>query len=108
MLLPFSPSPYAATAPELALTAAVTIPVGVAGSVIASWWRGYAGVMSGFVTGLGWIVALTLAQVFVPSRTTDSTLILAALPGLALGAAVSARAARTHRDSLADFDHHLG
>lgn len=88
LLLPFSPSPYAATTAELLWTAAAVIPVGMAGVVIEKW-RGRASITGGLLAAVCWIVALTCAQVFVASRTTDSTVVVAALPAVTLGAVAS-------------------
>lgn len=89
LLWPFSQSPYAATTAELLWTAATVIPVGMAGVLVEKWWRGRASVSGGVLAAICWIVALTCAQIFVASRTTDSTLVIAALPGLTAGAVAS-------------------
>jgi glycopeptide antibiotics resistance protein len=89
LLLPFSPSPYAATTAELLWMVAAVIPVGMAGVVIEKWRRGRASISGGLLAAVCWIAALTCAQVFVASRTTDSTVMVAALPGLTLGAVAS-------------------
>ena len=94
LLLPFTPSPDAATRAQLWFAAAAAIPLGAAAT-----WCGCApgtrrSTMRGVVIATGVLLALEVAQVPVFSRTTDGTLLLAAVAGAVAGALAAARARR--------------
>ena len=91
LLLPWMPSPDAATALEWWLTGAAAVPLGWA---IVLWtsstgWR--RPVPAAIAHSLVLLVALTLLQVTVFSRTTDTTLTFVAIGGAAIGALTAAR-----------------
>lgn len=91
LLLPFTPSPDAATTGELALCAFAAIPLGIAAA--------HAGVRRGMRAALDRAVrfalpgmfALELCQVFVFSRTTDLTVVLPLSAGIVAGALFASR-----------------
>ena len=91
LLLPFTPSPDAATAGELALCALAAIPLGIAAA--------HAGVRRGMRAALDralrfalpGMFALELCQVFVFSRTTDMTVVLPLAAGIVAGALFASR-----------------
>ncbi|MEO8678641.1 MAG: hypothetical protein ABI665_06325 [Vicinamibacterales bacterium] len=89
LLLPLMPSPDAATPSQLRATLVAAIPLGLAGAVC--WYcPGYrrSPVRATLIATLG-LLAIGVAQVPVFSRTTDATLLIAAIPGIALGAAAA-------------------
>lgn len=91
LLWPWMRSPDAAGTAELWLTAAAAVPLGWA---IVLWtssagWRRPVGAAISQAAAL--LVALTLLQVTVFSRTTDATLSLFAIGGAAAGALTAAR-----------------
>lgn len=89
LLPPFSPSPDAATPAHLALVFAAAIPLAWTGAIcgrLAGVTRPPTGTVVFAMLGL---TALTIAQVAVFSRTTDFTLVVAALPGITIGAVLS-------------------
>ena len=91
LLWPWVPSPDAATTSERWLTAAAAVPLGWA---IMRWTSG-AGwrlpVAAAIAHAAALLAALTLLQVTVFSRTTDTTLTLMAIGGAAAGALTAAR-----------------
>ena len=91
LLWPWMPSPDAATTLEWWLTAAAAVPLGWA---IVLWtsstgWR--RPVSAAIAHALVLLVALTLLQATVFSRTTDTTLTFMAFGGAAIGALTAAR-----------------
>jgi glycopeptide antibiotics resistance protein len=91
LVLPWMPSPDAATTAESWLTAAAAVPLGwalVLCTSDAGWRRSVA---TAIADAAALLVALTLLQVTVFSRTTDITLTFAAIGGAAAGAILAAR-----------------
>jgi VanZ family protein len=94
LLLPFMPSPDAATAGHLALIGAAAMPIGMTAALC-----GYGGVArrslpAAALIATTFLVGLEAAQVFVFSRTTDATALLVASATAAIGAALVAAAGR--------------
>lgn len=94
LLLPFAPSPDAATVTQLRLMTAAAVPLGWAAAVCGCSPRSRRSPIRAFLITTLALLALALAQVPVFSRNTDLTLLLAALPGVAVGATWPRR---THR-----------
>jgi VanZ family protein len=86
LLLPFEPSPDAATGLELGASLAAGLPIGVA-SVLCSCASGRRSIASGLALAVPALVVLEAVQVTVFSRTTDTTSLLALMAGAAAGAA---------------------
>jgi glycopeptide antibiotics resistance protein len=94
LLLPFSPSPDAATASELAMIAVAAVPLGLAAVLCGSGSDSRRSVASGALIAALALVALELIQIPIFSRTTDGTELLAALGGSTAGSAAAALADR--------------
>jgi glycopeptide antibiotics resistance protein len=94
LLLPFTPSPDAATPSDLAAIAVTAIPMGLAAALCGCGPRSRRSVASGaIIAGLA-LVALEIVQIPIFSRTTDGTELLAALGGSTAGSAAAAFADR--------------
>ncbi len=94
LLLPFVPSPDAATPTEWRVVSVAAVPLGWAGAVCGRPPGSRRSSLRAFLIAMFALLTLALAQVPVFSRNTDLTLLLAALPGVAVGAA---GARLTHR-----------
>jgi hypothetical protein len=94
MLLPFTPSPDAATPSDLATVAVAAIPMGLAATLCGCGSRGRRSVASGAMIAALALVALEMVQIPVFSRTSDGTELLAALGGSTAGSAAAAFADR--------------
>ena len=94
LLLPFAPSPDAASASQLVTIAAAAIPIGLAAVLCGSGSRRRRSVASGALIAALALVALELIQIPIFSRTTDGTELLAALAGSTAGSAAAAFADR--------------
>jgi glycopeptide antibiotics resistance protein len=94
LLLPFAPSPDAATTGELATIAVAAVPLGFAAMLCGCPSQRRRSAMSGALIAALALVTLELIQIPVFSRTTDGTELLAALAGSAAGAAVATFAKR--------------
>ena len=89
LLTPFAPSPDAASALDLALVCAAAIPLGWAAATVGCRpGTRRAPAQTVLVTMLG-LVVMTIAQAAVFSRNTDFTVVVAALPGVTLGAVLA-------------------
>ena len=88
LLLPFTPSPDAATATDLRFMLAAAVPLGAAATCGGGPAR-QRSVARAFVLAATALMALMAAQATVFSRTTDLTFLVAALPGVAAGAAMA-------------------
>jgi glycopeptide antibiotics resistance protein len=89
LLLPFMPSPDAATAGELVAIAVVAMPLGAAAVICgcgAEYRRSFA---SGAAIASAALVVLEILQVPVFSRTTDANELLSAIAGSTAGAAAA-------------------
>lgn len=89
LLPPFSPSPDAATPVELALVLAAAIPLAWAGAICGRPAGASRPPTRTVVVAMLGLTALTIVQVAVFSRTTDFTLLVAALPGVTIGAVLA-------------------
>lgn len=94
LLLPFAPSPDAATASELVTIAAAAIPIGLAAVLCGSGSGRRRSVASGVLIAALALAALELIQIPIFSRTTDGTELLAALGGSTAGSAAAVFADR--------------
>jgi hypothetical protein len=94
MLLPFTPSPDAATPSDLATIAVAAIPIGLAATLCGCGSRGRRSVASGAMIAALALVVLEMVQIPIFSRTTDGTELLAALFGSTAGSAAAAFADR--------------
>jgi hypothetical protein len=90
LLLPFTPSPDAATPAELAMIAAAAIPLGLAAVLCGCGSQSRRSIASGAVIAAVALVAMELLQIPIFSRTTDGTELLAALGGSTAGSAAAA------------------
>ena len=86
LLLPWMPSPDAATPGELAAIAAAAVPVGLAAVVCGGTGTRRRSAASGALIAASGLIALGAIQVPVFSRTTDANELLAALGGSTAGA----------------------
>lgn len=86
LLLPFVPSPDAATRVELCVIVAAAIPLGAAGMLCGCAPGTRRAVVSGAAIAGASLAALELGQIPVFSRTTDGASLLAALAGAFAGA----------------------
>ena len=91
LLWPWMPSPDAAGTAELWLTALAAVPLGWALVLWTSDAERRRPVAAAIACAAALLVALTLLQVTVFSRTTDTTLTLVTLGGAAAGALTAAR-----------------
>jgi VanZ family protein len=91
LLLPFTPSPDAATRTELAAAVAAAIPLGIAALLCGCARAPRRSVISGTAIVAASLVVLEIAQITVFSRTTDEASLLAALTGALVGVAAAAR-----------------
>ena len=90
LLLPFTPSPDAASLTQLAVALLAALPIGAAVALWGS--RGLRGAMRrALVFGVPGVLILELCQVFVFSRTTDGTIVLPLSAGVLAGAAFVSR-----------------
>ncbi|MFA5911167.1 MAG: VanZ family protein [Vicinamibacterales bacterium] len=87
LLLPFVPSPDAATVTELQLLTAAAVPLGWAGAICGCSPDSLRSPARACHIAMFALITLALAQVAVFSRTTDFTTLLAALPGVVMGVA---------------------
>jgi glycopeptide antibiotics resistance protein len=90
LLLPFMPSPDAASVRDLTAIGAAAVPVGVTATLCG--WGGVArrSVWSAALMATAFLAALEVAQVFVFSRTTDATTWVVASGAAAAAAALVA------------------
>ena len=86
LLPPFAPSPDAASALDLALVCAAAIPLGCVGALITGKSATRRAPTPAVLVTMAGLIVLTIAQAAVFSRTTDFTVVVAALPGITLGA----------------------
>jgi glycopeptide antibiotics resistance protein/stage V sporulation protein SpoVS len=91
LLLPWMLSPDAATPMELLLTGLAAIPLGWAAVLCTSDGKTRRSVAAAAADVAALLIALTLLQVAVFSRTTDTTATLVAMAGAAAGAMMAAR-----------------
>jgi glycopeptide antibiotics resistance protein len=91
LLWPWMPSPDAATTLEWWLTAAAAVPLGWAIVVWTSGTGWRRPVSAAIAHALVLLVTLTLLQVTVFSRTTDTTLTIVAIGGATIGVLTAAR-----------------
>lgn len=89
LLLPWMPSPDAATPGELAVVAIAAVPVGLAAVLSACGAGSRRSAASGALLAAMGLVGLELIQVPIFSRTTDARELLAALAGSTAGAAAA-------------------
>src|SRR3954454_4749852 len=95
LLLPFTPSPDAATRTALGLTVAAAVPLGVAAMLCGCAKGVRRTVASGTAIAAGSLVVFEVAQIAVFSRTTDGASLLASVAGALAGTvAVSRRSTR--------------
>ena len=87
LLPPFTPSPDAAAPTHLRLAFAAAVPIGWAGAVCGCSPGTRRSVLRATLGTTIGLLVLALAQIPVFSRTTDLTILVAALPGVVLGAA---------------------
>jgi glycopeptide antibiotics resistance protein len=97
LLLPFAPSPDAASPAELAVTAVAAVPLGVAAVLCGCGVQSRRSVSTGAAMAALFLIVLELGQIPVFSRTTDGTALLAALAGAAGGAAAARSSKAPHR-----------
>jgi glycopeptide antibiotics resistance protein len=96
LLWPMTPSPDAATSIQLLVTAITAIPLGAAGLLCGNAPGERRTFPAACTLTLCVLTVLTVLQMTVFSRTTDLTVLVAAIPGVMAGAAL-ALPARSHR-----------
>jgi VanZ family protein len=101
LLLPFVPSPDAATPGELAAIVCAAVPLGLAAAVCGYGADGRRSAASAALIAVVGLTALEAIQVPVFSRTTDANELLAAIGGSTLGASAGAA---LHRPRIAAID----
>lgn len=89
LLVPFTPSPDAATPMHLGGAALAAVPLAWACAVCGCPPATRRSTLRAVLFTLALLVVLTLAQITVFSRTTDLTLLVAMMPGVILGAAAA-------------------
>jgi len=94
LLLPFTPSPDAATPSELATIAAAAIPIGLAAALCGGGPQSRRSVGSAALIAAAALAALEIVQIPIFSRATDGTELLAALAGSTAGSAAARFAGR--------------
>jgi hypothetical protein len=95
LLLPFTPSPDAATAGELVAIALVAMPLGAAAVICGCGTEYRRSFASGALIAGAALVVLEILQVPVFSRTTDANELLSAIAGSTSGAAAATACSRT-------------
>ena len=90
LLLPWMPSPDAATGGELVAIAVAAVPIGLAAAVCGCRAGSRRSVASAACIAAAALVALELIQMPIFSRTTDANELLAALGGSTVGATAAA------------------
>ena len=90
LLLPWMPSPDAATGGQLAAIAVAAIPIGLAAAICGGRSGGRRSVASAALIAGAGLAALEFMQMPIFSRTTDANELLAALAGSTFGAASAA------------------
>jgi VanZ family protein len=91
LLLPFTPSPDAATRTALGVTVAAAVPLGIAAMLCGGAPGTRRTVAGGMAIAAVSLVVLEVGQIAVFSRTTDGASLLAALAGAIAGAVAAAR-----------------
>jgi VanZ like protein len=94
LLLPFTPSPDAATAGDLAMIGAAAMPIGVTAIFCGCGGIARRSLPSAALVATTFLVGLEAAQIFVFSRTTDGTALIVASGAAATAAAVAAATGR--------------
>ena len=91
LLLPFVPSPDALSRGELALAWLAAVPLGAAAGLSAAHRGVRDAIVRALTVAVPGLVLLELLQVFVFSRTTDSTVLLPLSGGVLAGAVLASR-----------------
>ena len=94
LLLPFTPSPDAATGRDLTMIGAAALPIGVTATLCGCGGAGRRSLVNATLIATTFLVGLEAAQVFVFSRTTDGTALVvagAAAAAAAMAAGVAGR-----------------
>jgi len=73
LLLPFTPSPDAATARDLTMIAAAALPIGVTATLCGCGGAARRSIVTAALVATTFLTGLEAAQIFVFSRTTDGT-----------------------------------
>jgi hypothetical protein len=73
LLLPFTPSPDAATARDLTMIGAAALPIGVTATLCGCGGAARRSTVAAALIATTFLVGLEAAQIFVFSRTTDGT-----------------------------------
>ena len=94
LLLPFTPSPDAATGRDLTMIGAAALPIGVTATLCGCAGAGRRSLITATLIATTFLVGLEAAQIFVFSRATDGTAVLVAGAAAAAAAMVSGVAGR--------------
>ncbi|HJZ74730.1 MAG TPA: VanZ family protein [Vicinamibacterales bacterium] len=97
LLLPFAPSPDAASTGDLAMIGAAAVPIGVTATLCGCSGTARRSLRTAVLIAATFLVALEAAQVFVFSRTTDATALIVAIVTAAAAAACASVAGRRRR-----------
>jgi glycopeptide antibiotics resistance protein len=94
LLLPFTPSPDAATARDLTMVGAAALPIGVTATLCGCGGATRRSLVTAALIAATFLVGLEAAQIFVFSRTTDGTAFLVAGAAAAAAAILAGVAGR--------------
>jgi glycopeptide antibiotics resistance protein len=94
LLLPFTPSPDAATARDLTMVGAAALPIGVTATLCGCGGPTRRSLVTAALIAATFLVGLEAAQIFVFSRTTDGTALLVAGAAAAAAATLAGLAGR--------------
>jgi glycopeptide antibiotics resistance protein len=94
LLLPFTPSPDAATARDLTMIGAAALPIGVTATLCGCGGATRRPVLTATLVATTFLIALEAAQIFVFSRTTDGTAFAVASAAAAAAAVLAGMAGR--------------
>jgi len=94
LLLPFTPSPDAATGRDLTMIGAAALPIGVTATLCGCGGAGRRSLVIATLIATTFLVGLEAAQIFVFSRTTDGTAFVVASAAAAAAALLAGVAGR--------------
>ena len=94
LLLPFTPSPDAATGRDLTMIGAAALPIGVTATLCGCGGAGRRSLVTATLIATTFLVGLEAAQIFVFSRTTDGTAFVVAGAAAAVAAMLAGVAGR--------------
>jgi glycopeptide antibiotics resistance protein len=94
LLLPFTPSPDAATAGDLTMIGAAALPIGVTATLCGCGGAARRSLLTAALIAMTFLIGLEAAQIFVFSRTTDGTAFVVAAAAASAAALLAGVAGR--------------